>query len=143
VPDANVIYTDPEFATVMTPEVLNTIRQAQKVVVAVYASPTAGKVIQTNNGVRNSVGLPESTSVLLHDILKAAPQKTIVLAMGNPYLAKDFPEVENYMCTFSAASVSEVSAAKALFGEIEIRGRLPVTIPRIAARGAGITISAH
>jgi beta-N-acetylhexosaminidase len=143
VPDANVIYTDPEFATVMTPEVLNTVRQAQKVVVAVYASPTAGKVIQTNNGVRNSVGLPDSTAALLHDILKAAPQKTVVLAMGNPYLAKDFPEVENYMCTFSAASVSEVSAAKALFGEIEIRGRLPVTIPRIAARGAGITISSH
>jgi beta-N-acetylhexosaminidase len=143
VPDANVIYTDPELAGVMTPELLNAVRQAQKVIVAVYASPTAGKAVQTNNGVRNSVGLPESTTVLLHDILKTAPQKTVVLAMGNPYLAKDFPEVQNYMCTFSAASVSEVSAAKALFGEIEIHGRLPVTIPGIAARGAGITTSAH
>jgi beta-N-acetylhexosaminidase len=57
--------------------------------------------------------------------------------MGNPYLAKDFPEVQNYLCTFSAAPVSELSAAKALFGEMAIQGHLPVTIPGIAARGAG------
>jgi beta-N-acetylhexosaminidase len=31
-----------------------------------------------------------------------------------------------------------MSAAKALFGEIEIHGHLPVTIPNIAPRGAGI-----
>jgi len=62
--------------------------------------------------------------------------------MGNPYLARDFPEVENYMCTFSASTVSELSAARALFGEIEIRGHLPVTIPGIASRGAGIVVTA-
>jgi len=58
--------------------------------------------------------------------------------MGNPYLASDFPKIENYMCTFSNASVSEVGAVKALFGEIPIRGHLPVTIPNIAQRGAGM-----
>jgi beta-N-acetylhexosaminidase len=58
--------------------------------------------------------------------------------MGNPYLAANFPKIENYMCTYSNASVSEVSAVKALFGEIAIRGRLPVTIPNVAQRGAGI-----
>jgi beta-N-acetylhexosaminidase len=42
------------------------------------------------------------------------------------------------MCTFSGNSISELSAIKALFGEIPIRGHLPVTIPGIAARGAGI-----
>jgi hypothetical protein len=34
--------------------------------------------------------------------------------------------------------VSEVSAVKALFGEIAISGRLPVTIPNITERGAGL-----
>jgi len=62
-----------------------------------------------------------------------------VLAVGNPYVAKDFPEVQNYLCTFSAAPVSELSAVKALFGEIPLRGHLPVTIPGIANRGAGIS----
>jgi beta-N-acetylhexosaminidase len=137
VPDANVIYTDPALATAMGPDVLNAVQQAQKIVVAVYASPTAGKVVQANGVARNSVALPEPSAELLHRILTSNGQKTIVLAMGNPYLARDFPEVQNYLCTFSAAPVSEVSAVKALFGEIEIRGRLPVTIPGIAARGAG------
>jgi len=42
------------------------------------------------------------------------------------------------MCTFSNATVSEIAAVKALFGEIAIRGRLPVTIPNVAQRGAGL-----
>jgi beta-N-acetylhexosaminidase len=41
------------------------------------------------------------------------------------------------LCTFSAARVSE-SAVKAVFGEIEIHGHLPVTIPGVASRGEGI-----
>jgi len=138
-PDANVIYTDPDLAGVIAPNVISAVEQAEKVVVAVYASPVAGKVVQTNGGARNSVSLPDASAELLHRILRTSGQKTIVLAMGNPYLARDFPEVQNYLCSFSAAPVSEISAAKALFGEIEIHGRLPVTIPGIAARGTGAT----
>ena len=137
VPDANVIYTDPDLAMMMASNIVAAVQQSEKVVVAVYAAPTAGKVVQTNTGARNSVSLPEPSTDLLRRILKAGGQKTVVLAMGNPYLAKDFLEVQNYLCTFSAAPVSEVSAAKALFGEMAIQGRLPVTIPGIAARGAG------
>ncbi len=58
--------------------------------------------------------------------------------MGNPYVAQDFPAIQNYLCTFSNASVSETSAVKALFGEMAIHGHLPVSIPNIAQRGAGI-----
>jgi beta-N-acetylhexosaminidase len=62
----------------------------------------------------------------------------VVVAMGSPYIAQDIPAVQNYLCAFSNTSVSEIAAAKALFGEIPIDGHLPVTIPNIAARGAGI-----
>jgi beta-N-acetylhexosaminidase len=137
VPDANVIYTDPDLATAMAPNIVAAVQQSEKVVVAVYAAPTAGKVVQTNTGARNSVSLPDASTDLLHRILKGSGHKTVLLAVGNPYLAKDFPEVQNYLCTFSAAPVSELSAAKALFGEMAIQGHLPVTIPGIAARGAG------
>jgi beta-N-acetylhexosaminidase len=138
-PDANVIYTDPDLADVMTPNIVAAVQQSEKVVVAVYAAPVAGKVVQTNGGAKNSVSLPEPSTDLLRQMLKMGGQKTVVVAVGNPYLAKDFPEVQNYLCTFSAAPVSEISAVKALFGEIEIHGRLPVTIPGIAARGTGTT----
>jgi beta-N-acetylhexosaminidase len=139
-PDANMIYTDPRLAAAMSPAIVRSAQQAEKIVVAVYASPTAGKVVKTNTGAHNSVSLADDSAALLQRILQLGAAKTVMLAMGNPYLAKDFAEVQNYLCTFSAAPVSEMSAVKALFGEIEIHGRLPVTIPGVAARGAGITV---
>jgi hypothetical protein len=48
--------------------------------------------------------------------------------MGTPYLTEDFPTIQNYICTFSNATVSEISAAKALFGEIPTPGHLPVNL---------------
>jgi len=129
--DARVIYVDPRTAAAMSDEVLKAVDEAQAVVTAVYVIPTAGKV-------GNSVAMADATGTLLQQILDRAAAKTAVVAMGNPYLASDFPKVENYLCTFSNAPVSELGAIKALFGEIAIRGHLPVTIPNVAQRGAGI-----
>jgi beta-N-acetylhexosaminidase len=138
VPDAHVIYVDPRIAAGMSEEVLANIMQAQAVIAAVYVIPTAGKVTSTQGGLKNSIGLPDATSALLDKILRKAAASTVVLAMGNPYVAQDFPAIQNYLCTFSNATVSEVSAIKALFGEIPIHGHLPVSIPNVAQRGAGI-----
>jgi beta-N-acetylhexosaminidase len=138
VPDANVIYVDPRVATVMADDVLKAVDNARSVIAAVYEVPVPGKVMQGANGVTNSVGLSEASGALLQKVLDHAAEKTAVLALGNPYLAQDFPAVQNYLCTFSNATVSEISAVKALFGEIAIRGHLPVSIPNIAQRGAGI-----
>jgi beta-N-acetylhexosaminidase len=138
IPDANVIYVDPRIAAAMSDDVLKAVDQAQGVIAAVYVVPTAGKAMQGANGLTNSVALNDSSGTLLRKILEHGAEKTAVLAMGNPYLAQDFPAVQNYLCTFSNATVSEISAVKALFGEIAIRGHLPVSIPNVAQRGAGI-----
>jgi beta-N-acetylhexosaminidase len=63
-----------------------------------------------------------------------------LIALGSPYLLRNFPNVTAYMATFSSVPVSEVAAAKAILGEIPIRGRLPVTIPGQAAYGDGIQL---
>jgi beta-N-acetylhexosaminidase len=131
IPDARVIYVDPRIAAGMSDDVLKAVDEAQTVVAAVYGIPTAGKV-------GNSVGMADASGTLLQQLLDHGAEKTAVVAMGNPYLASDFPKIENYMCTFSNATVSEVSAIRALFGEIPIRGHLPVTIPKVAQRGAGL-----
>lgn len=141
VPDANVLYVDPRIAAPMTDAVLAAIQQAQSVIAAVYVIPTAGKVIKTDAGLINSVAVPDATGILLQKILDHAAEKTVVVAMGNPYVAQNFPAIQNYLCAFSNATVSEVSAVKAMFGEIAISGHLPVTIPNIAQRGAGIVRS--
>ena len=131
IPDARVLYVDPRIAAGMSAEVLKAVDEARTVVAAVYVVPTAGKV-------GNTVAMADATGALLQQVLDRATEKTAVVAMGNPYLAADFPKIENYMCTFSNATVSEIGAVKALFGEIAIRGHLPVSIPNIAQRGAGI-----
>jgi beta-N-acetylhexosaminidase len=131
IPDARVIYVDPRLAAGESDEVLKAVDEAQTVVTAVYVIPSAGKI-------GNSMAMADATGTLLQQVLDRAAAKTVVVAMGNPYLASDFPKIENYMCTFSNAPVSELGAIKALFGEIAIRGHLPVTIPNVAQRGAGI-----
>jgi len=138
VPDVNVIYVDPRIAGPMSGEIMTAVDQAQTVIAAIYVVPTAGKAMKGANGLTNSVALNDASGALLQAVLDRAAQKTVVLAMGNPYLAQDFPANQNYLCTFSNASISEISAVKALFGEIAIRGHLPVSIPNIAPRGAGI-----
>ena len=138
IPDANVIYVDPRIAAAMTPQVMQAVNDAQSIVAAVYLIPTAGKAVRVQGTVQNAIGLTDAPADLLRLILEHAAARTAVVAVGTPYVAAEFPEVQTYLCTFSAASISEFSAVKALFGEIPIRGHLPVTIPNIAQRGAGI-----
>ncbi len=138
VADANVVYVDSKIVDGMSVGVLKAVDEAQKVIAAVYAVPVAGRAVQGANGLTNSVALPDANAALLQKILDTGADKTVVLAMGNPYVAQSFPMIQNYVCTFSNVSIAEVSAVKALFGEIAIHGHLPVTIPGIAERGAGI-----
>ena len=123
-----MIYVDPRIAAGMSDEVLKAVDEAKTVVAAVYVVPTAGKV-------GNTVAMADATGSLLQQLLDHAAEKTAVVAMGNPYLAADFPKMENYMCTFSNATVSELSAVKALFGEIAIRGHLPGEHPECRPAG--------
>ncbi len=139
VPNANIIYVDTRIADAMSDEVLKAVDQAEAVVAAVYVVPSAGRVAKADSsGLKNSVSLSDASGALLQKILDHAAERTVVLAMGNPYLAQDFPAVQNYVCTFSNETVSEISVVKAMFGDIAFRGRLPVSIPNIAERGSGI-----
>ena len=137
--DARVIYADARSAAGMTSAVVEAVEAAEHVIAAVYVVPTAGRAIRAaGGGLKNSVAMNDSTGSLLTAILDHAASRTMVLAMGNPYLVQDFPAIENYACAFSNVSVSETAAVKAIFGEIPITGHLPVTIPGIASRGEGL-----
>jgi len=105
--------------------------------------PVSGKVVAGAAGGGNSVAVQSASANLLESLLQAAATKTAVVALGTPYIATQFPEIQTYMCTFSNMNVSEISAVRAMFGEIPITGHLPVTIPNIAARGAGLNAPAQ
>ncbi|MGC2694414.1 MAG: glycoside hydrolase family 3 N-terminal domain-containing protein [Candidatus Angelobacter sp.] len=136
--DATVFYVDKTVASAMNGQILQAVKDAGKVIVAAYVVPTPAKQVMINGEMANSVGLEEATGELLRNILEVAANKTVLVAMGNPYVAQTFLTVETYICTFSNATSSEIGAAKVLFGEIPTAGHLPVTLPGIAKRGFGL-----
>jgi beta-N-acetylhexosaminidase len=75
--------------------------------------------------------------------LTDGPVPVVMVAVGNPYLLASFPKVAAYMGTFSVTPPSEFSAVKALFGQMAITGRMPVSIPGFAALGDGIQLPAR
>ena len=135
--DANIFYVDTRFAAGMKPLILEAVRQAQVVIAAAAVIPSAGRTAKGQNA-KGSVSLTGELSAVMNGILHTAADRTVVIALGNPYLAAEYPQIQNYICAYSNAPVSEMSAIKALFGEMPIRGHLPVTIPSIAQRGQGL-----
>jgi beta-N-acetylhexosaminidase len=134
-PDVRIFHIDEKQAGGLTREILQAVNSAQKVIVAAYIVPTAAKQVMVNGQLTNTVGLEQATGALMRQVLESAGQKTAVIAMGNPYVAQNFPSVQTYICTYSNAPSSEISAVKLLFGELQLRGKLPVTLPGIAQRG--------
>ncbi len=61
--------------------------------------------------------------------LTESSQPVVIVAMGNPYLISLFPNAAASITTFSPTAPCELSAIKALFGEMQITGRSPVPIP--------------
>jgi beta-N-acetylhexosaminidase len=90
---------------------------------------------------RGSVALGGGFPQLVENLV-ATKKPVALIAMGNPYLLRSVPDVAAYMTTYSTVPPSEISAAKALFGEIAIGGKLPVSIPGFAQYGDGIGLAA-
>jgi beta-N-acetylhexosaminidase len=71
------------------------------------------------------------------------PARVIVISFGSPYFLRHFPEVDAYVCLYRDTDQAQEAAAKALFGEIEVNGTLPVSIPGLFPVGHGIKMSAR
>lgn len=106
--------------------------QAGQYVVAAFVSVAA---------YRGNVALGGGFPAMLTKLIATGKPVTLI-ALGNPYLLRSFPDVAGYMTTYSTVPPSEISAVKALFGEIPISGKLPITIPGLAAYGDGIALAA-
>ncbi len=144
VPQARIIFVDPRIAAGSTPEIMNAVNAADSVIAAIYLIPVPGRAVRKEGGTAmNTIAMPESTATLLHSVLQAKSEKTVVASFGSPYLAAEFPEIQNYICAYSNAATSDAAAVKAIFGEVPFHGRLPVTIPDFAPHGAGMDYPAQ
>ena len=73
--------------------------------------------------------------------LTTGPAPVALISFGDPYLVRRFPNLAGYMAAFSSVPASEVAAAKAMFGEYGLTGKMPVTIPGYAVVGDGLTLN--
>ncbi|HEX5829656.1 MAG TPA: glycoside hydrolase family 3 protein [Gemmatimonadaceae bacterium] len=63
---------------------------------------------------------------------------TIVVAHGNPYVIRQFPNIQGYLVTYGMGQALEQAAARALAGEQPIGGRAPISLPGVYERGDGL-----
>jgi beta-N-acetylhexosaminidase len=119
-------------------------RAAKSFATIVYASTTSAEIdvlVETMKDCAAVVVNAGSISGEIPRLLSRVPQPLIFVA-GNPYLLRDAGPAQVLMATFSTVQPAEAAGVKALFGQIAIAGRMPVTVPGIARRGEGISLTA-
>jgi beta-N-acetylhexosaminidase len=89
-------------------------------------------------GTLNAYASPNQAEFVRQALKLSIP--SVVVALRLPYDLTVFPEVGTYVCTYSILEPSVEALAKALFGQIEFVGKLPVSIPGLYAVGHGKTI---
>nr|HEV7952872.1 glycoside hydrolase family 3 N-terminal domain-containing protein [Candidatus Acidoferrales bacterium] len=77
---------------------------------------------------KDSVSLPPEQIQIVESLFKL-PKPLIVACLGSPYLIEKFPQAPAWIAAFSTADVSQRAVARALFGEIAISGKIPVSVP--------------
>jgi len=85
--------------------------------------------------------LPANMQALLRAISRQTEQSRkpfVTVLFGNPYTATFLPDVPAMLLTYDFYDRAERTAVKALAGEAPISGRLPIALPGVAERGAGL-----
>lgn len=99
-----------------------------------------GLDVRVHAGTRR-LALPEPLAAAL-DTLAAEGHRLVVVSFGSPYVLQQMPHLPVYLCAYGSAEVSQVAAAQALFGEIDITGRLPVSLSADYPAGYGLRLKA-
>ena len=86
---------------------------------------------------RGYIALPALARPLLEK-LRSSGLHSSRFRSARPTSCETCPSWQTYVAAYGGQPVTQVAAARALFGEAAFSGRLPVTIPGAAARGDGI-----
>lgn len=116
-----------------TQKALEMARSADLVIASLYGRVRSGQA--------RSVGLPDSGARVLRTLIE---NKTRVLGIsfGNPYLLQNFPGLRTYLVVYGDMPSLQQASARAILGEIDIVGKLPISLPGLYPRGTGIQLKA-
>jgi beta-N-acetylhexosaminidase len=91
---------------------------------------------------KGSVDLEPKHAALVERLAAAeAGPAVVAVSFGSPYFLRHFPEVEGYICLYRNTPETQEIAARALFGEMDISGKLPVSLPGLYPLGHGIVLN--
>jgi beta-glucosidase-like glycosyl hydrolase len=129
-PEAVGFYADAFTGDEFLADGMKIASEADVLVFALFSSLRAWK---------GSVGLDPRHVQLIHDAAESS-KPVVVVSFGSPYFLRHFPEVSAYLCAYRWPDQAQKAAAKGLFGEIDIKGRLPVSLPGLYPLGHGLTL---
>jgi beta-N-acetylhexosaminidase len=132
-PKSQIVTVDATMNAAALAATVGDTSKCSAIVVAAFATVAA---------YRGTMGLSGDLTPFIAKLTEG-PVPVAIVAMGNPYLLTAFPKTAAYLATFSSTPPSEISAVKALFGEIPIGGHMPVTIPGFSKLGDGIQLPAR
>jgi beta-N-acetylhexosaminidase len=97
---------------------------------------------RVRSGQANSVGLPETGARVLNTLI-GAKTPLIGMSFGSPYLLQSFPGLRTYLVAYGDMPSLQQASARALLGEIDIVGKLPISLPGLYPRETGIRLKAN
>lgn len=95
---------------------------------------------RVRSGQASSVGIPDAGAHALSALI-AAKTPLVGISFGNPYLLQSFPGLRTYLVAYGDMPSLQQAVARALVGEIDVVGKLPISLPGLYPRGTGIQIS--
>ncbi|MBA3889756.1 MAG: hypothetical protein H0X64_04430 [Gemmatimonadaceae bacterium] len=125
---ARVFKITPRSGAAELDSIARILRGADRVILAAHVRRVEGEG-------RNAI--PANIATWMNGI--AARERTIFVALGNPYLIRQVPRVGTYVMSYGVGDALERAAARAVMGQGPITGRTPVSLPGVFARGAGLT----
>ena len=111
---------------------LERAKRADLVIASLYGRVRTGQA--------RSVGLPEPGAKALSRLI-GSRTRLVGISFGNPYLLQSFPELQTYVVAYGDMPSLQQAAARALVGQIDVTGKLPISLPGLYPRGTGIQLS--
>src|SRR6266568_937544 len=113
---------------------LDSAGKAEVVIVSMYGRVRTGQA--------RSVALPEPGMKALNELIEHNA-RLVGISFGNPYILMSFPKLQTYLVAYGDMQSLQEETAQAFLGQLDIRGRLAISLPGLYPRGTGIQLGAR
>ncbi|NUN99739.1 MAG: beta-N-acetylhexosaminidase, partial [Saprospiraceae bacterium] len=88
-----------------------------------------------SNNIKKDFGLTANARTLIADLNKQ--NKVALVVFGNPYSLKFFDEIGCVLEAYDEDALTQEVAAQVVLGQLQTKGKLPVTVSAVSKYGAG------